>query len=287
MNRYSHQIRKISIVPHRKPYTVDPEGNPGAHFLHDTSRTRPPTGPRPRGCAPLTPAGRYAWIHIHTPEPDFFRSAAHATCALLRMVPTWGRKRRSRPHHPYNRRRLRPGGTYGCGPCPWRPSERSCTSLVAPAGRKREPERAQRQSDDENEAKRSRVRGLMAAAHLRRRPGRHPAGCGGGGARPPTHWPLSAAPTAWERPRTVATAEPHIGTCDRYMICSHAGRPRQARAFRRPSRASSRPSRRAPTPARRRTAARGGPRVHRKTGRYSVTQCFSVPNGGPARDRRR
>ena len=127
-------------------------------------------------------------------------------------------------------------------------------------------ERAQRQSGDENEAKRSRVRGLMAAAHLRRRPGRHPAGCGGGGARPPTHWPLSAAPTAWERPRTVATAEPHTGTCDRYMICSHAGRPRQARAFRRPSRASSRPSRRAPTPARRRTAARGGPRVHRKTG---------------------
>jgi hypothetical protein len=78
--------------------------------------------------------------------------------------------------------------------------------------------------------------------------------------------------TALGRAHSVGTAEsgcrrrPHIGTCDRYMICSHAGRPRQARAFRRPSRASSRPSRRAPTPARRRTAARGGPRAHRKTG---------------------
>ena len=67
-------------------YTVDPEGNPGAHFLHDTSRTRPPTGPRPRGCAPLTPAGGYAWIHIHTPEPDFFGS----TCQM-----------RSTPHGAY------------------------------------------------------------------------------------------------------------------------------------------------------------------------------------------
>ena len=53
---------------------------------------------------------------------------------------------------------------------------------------KREPERGhERQSDHENEAKRSRVRGLGAATHLRRRPGRRPVGCGGGGARPPTH----------------------------------------------------------------------------------------------------
>ena len=30
-------------------------------------------------------------------------------------------------------RRLWPGGLYGCGPRPWRPSERSCTPLVASA----------------------------------------------------------------------------------------------------------------------------------------------------------
>jgi hypothetical protein len=49
-----------------------------------------------------------------------------------------------------------------------------CMSLVAPAVRK------ERQSDHENEAKRSRVRGLRASAHLRRRPARRPVGCGGG-----------------------------------------------------------------------------------------------------------
>jgi hypothetical protein len=186
VNRYSHEKSKISIVPHRKPYTVDPEGNPGAHFLHDTSRTRPPTGPRPRGCAPLTLAGGYAWIHIHTPGPDFFGS----TCQM-----------RSTPHGAY----MGPQATITTTP----PIQSAAATAwgylrlrpmpLAPIGallhvaggtcgaKKRARERAQRQSGDENEAKRSRVRGLMAAAHLRRRPGRHPAGCGGGGARPPTH----------------------------------------------------------------------------------------------------
>ena len=87
------------------------------------------------------------------------------------------------------------------------------------------------------------------------------------GGRPPPN-----SMTALGRAHSVGTAEsgcrrwPHMGTCDRYTICSHAGRPRQARALRRPSRGWSRPSRRAPTPARRRTAAGGGPRAHRKTG---------------------
>ena len=40
----------------------------------------------PRGCAPLTLTGGYAWIHIHTPEPDFFGS----TCQM-----------RSTPHGAY------------------------------------------------------------------------------------------------------------------------------------------------------------------------------------------
>ena len=48
------------------------------------------------------------------------------------------------------------------------------------------PDRGQEwRSDHENEAKRSRVRGPRAAAHLRRRPCRRPVGYGGGGARPP------------------------------------------------------------------------------------------------------
>ena len=61
------------------------------------------------------------------------------------MLPTWGRERRPRPQHPYNRRRLWPGGTYDCGPCPWRPG---ALLLVASGicGVKREPERGHRGS---------------------------------------------------------------------------------------------------------------------------------------------
>ena len=89
--------------------------------------------------------------------------------------------------------------------------------------------------------------------------------------------------TALGRAHSVGTAEsgcrrwPHIGACDRYTICSHAGRPRQARALRRPSRGWSRPSRRAPTPARRRTAAGGGPRADRKTGSIFVDPVLLSP----------
>ena len=110
VNRYSHEKSKISIVPHRKPYTVDPEGNPGAHFLHDTSRTRPPTGPRPRGCAPLTPAGGYAWIHIHTPEPDFFGSTSHMPDALYSA---WCLHGAASDDHDHTTHTI--GGGYGLG----------------------------------------------------------------------------------------------------------------------------------------------------------------------------
>ena len=114
VNRYSHEKSKISIVPHRKPYTVDPEGNPGAHFLHDTSRTRPPTGPRPRGCAPLTLAGGYAWIHIHTPEPDFFGS----TCQM-----------RSTPHGAYKECPAKYGMCMVCSFVPFRSREHDDNTL--------------------------------------------------------------------------------------------------------------------------------------------------------------
>ena len=61
--------------------------------------------------------------------------------------------------------------------------------LEVPAGlsQRARTERVQeRQADRENEAQKGRVRGLMAAAHLRRLPGHRPVGYGGGGARPPT-----------------------------------------------------------------------------------------------------
>ena len=156
VNRYSHQIRKSQLTSPVKPYTVDPEGTPDAHFLHGTSQTHPPTGPRPRECAPLTPTGGYAWIHIHTPEPDFFGSTCHMRStphgaymgpqATITTTPpiqsaaatAWGYLRlRPMPLAPIGALLHVAGGTCGA--------------------KKRARERAQRQSDHEKEAKRIRV----------------------------------------------------------------------------------------------------------------------------------
>jgi len=54
-------------------------------------------------------------------------------------------------------------------------------------GTHRARQRQEKQAERENEAEMRRVRGPRAAAHLRRLLGHRPVGCGGGGARPPTH----------------------------------------------------------------------------------------------------
>ena len=162
-----------------KHFTVGPRGNLGAHTCHNTSHLHPPPGPWPQGCAPLTPTCRYTPIHMHA---DRHRKM---TTENVRPIDAAG-GHRAQEHARWCRLRLRlrPGGRHGrCG-CACRRVGATVRCCRAHTGRDRGQEK---QAERENEAEMRRVRSPRAAAHLRRLLCHRPVGCGGGGARPPTH----------------------------------------------------------------------------------------------------
>jgi len=89
-------------------------------------------------------------------------------------------------------RNTRDGAGYGCG-CGLGVDTRPLWMSLSASGCDYEVlqgthrARQEKQAERENEAEMRRVRGPRAAAHLRRLLGHRPVGCGGGGARPPTH----------------------------------------------------------------------------------------------------
>ena len=128
VKRYSHQ--KKNLLSNSTLSRAQPA--PKATLMHILFIVRPSCTPRPppgRGSAP------YGHCLLVTHRFTFTRS--EAKIITINFRPLHGAAGDGQVHKHAREwhmlRRLWPGGLYGCGPRPWRPSERSCTPLVASA----------------------------------------------------------------------------------------------------------------------------------------------------------
>ena len=150
------------------------------HFLYMVRPICTPPALRPREAAARTPGRRYTSVNTVPIRRNFGAKNQPARTPLPAAT------------GPTNTHESILCG-YGCGPGVGAAAVDALgvgwDRLEVPAGRSEgqtEGRRSTKQAYRENEAKRSRVRGPRAAAHLPKRPWHRPLGGGRGGARPPT-----------------------------------------------------------------------------------------------------